>query len=153
MCRHDSQCSYHTLIKTKGETTICGLYVKRKTNAGQSLGQGKAEKVQGEGMLQKTVQQFSHFFFFTLSEEVASSKSSTGFMSLPVVSNNGFILYLAGCAVRIQPLSCMVSHRGFLQVHKVSFIQWISHNQTYSAMVRQETGTLLEKLKVPLHRI
>lgn len=36
---------------------------------------------------------FSESSFFILSE-VASSKSQTGFLSLPVVTNNGSILYL-----------------------------------------------------------
>lgn len=126
---------------------------RERTNAGQSLRQGKAENsAGGRACYRKQLSSF-HIFFFILSEEVASSKSQTGFLSLPVVSNNGSILYLALCAVKIQPLSCMVSDRGFLQVHSISFIQWISHNQTCCTIMQQETGTLLKKLKVPLHRI
>lgn len=43
---------------------------------------------------------------------------------------------------------------GFLQGLPVSSASSsVSHNQTYSILVQQEAGTLLEKLKVPLHRI
>lgn len=60
--RHDSQYSYHTLIKTKGETTLCGLYVNRKNKHRPKFRTGKSRKLSGG---RAAVKQFSHFFSFS----------------------------------------------------------------------------------------
>lgn len=156
MYRHDSQYLSQPYQDRRGNHYLWSLCeVKEQTQANVQDREGQKDE-RGEGVhVENSIAVFK-FFIFILSEEAASSKSHTGFMSLPVVSNNGSILCPLSCSLccEIQPLSSIVFDRGFLYFYSVSFTQWISHHQTYSTIMQQETRMLLEnKLKVPLHRV
>lgn len=102
MYRHDSQYSYHSLIKTKGETTICGLCVKWKNKHRPRFRAGNCSKMYvGERRYggEKNCTAVFKFLIFMLWGEAVSSKSQTGFMSLPVVSNNSSILSPLSCSL------------------------------------------------------
>lgn len=69
------------------------LYRAKEQTQAKVYKMERQERLQGG--LQETVP-FFFFVFFTLfivSEEAASSKSQTGFLSLPVVSDNSSILF------------------------------------------------------------
>lgn len=68
------------------------LYRAKEQTQAKVYKMERQERLQGG--LQETVQFFLFFFtLFIVSEEAASSKSQTGFLSLPVVSDNSSILF------------------------------------------------------------
>lgn len=105
------------LSRVKGKQLSAVSTWSERTNAGQSLGKGKEKNLAGGRACYRKQYSSFHIFSFLFCQKKQLPVSQTGLMSLPVVSNNGSILYLALCAVKIQPLSYMVSDRGFLYVY------------------------------------
>lgn len=89
--------------------------MKRKNKHRPKFRTGKRRRNTEGGAKQIIIPVFA-FFFLMLSEEAASSKRQTGFMSLPVVSNNrsSFFSLSTSLSCGIQTLSIIISDRGFL---------------------------------------
>lgn len=116
MYRHDSHYSYRTLIKTQGETTICFLYIKRKNKHRPKFRKGKGRKLSGgRACYSEQYCSFHIFFSFLCSQKkqlpVRARLVLCHFL-LSVTMVPLFLLYLTMCC-EIQPLSYMVSERGF----------------------------------------